>query len=168
MSQPIIYPKEPFIGVDFSGQPNTPQSMIGVATRYTRRKKEARWIVRIRAEEIGRYRAKQDWQEKVYAAIAFKVIDKVLQPKYAIHIDKEYQDPNQQNKLIGYIEYLIGSFHSGDPEREKPDIETNTKYESVYVMDAHRKHKMAREGTLPIDEKTGIDYLMKLLEHKKF
>lgn len=167
MSERTIYPKEPFIGVDFGGQPNAPP-MIGVATRYTRRNKEDKWIVKISAEEISRYRAKRDWQEKIYAALAFKVIDKVLQPNYSIDIDEEYQDPKQQKKVINYLKYLIGTFHSGDPEREKPGIKTNTKYKSKYVADAHRKHKEARACKLHIDEKTGIGYLMKLLEQKKF
>jgi hypothetical protein len=138
--------------------------MIAVATRYTRRKKEHMWIVKISADEIGRHRAERDWQEKIYATMAFKVIDKVLQPNYAVHIDEEYQDPKKQKKMLKYLKYLIGTFHSGDPEKENPVIKTHTKYKSIYVMDAHRKHGDAREGILPINEKTGISYLMRLLE----
>jgi hypothetical protein len=166
MPEFTFYPKEPFIGVDFSGQPNAPP-MIAVATRYTRRKKEHKWIVRINADEIAQHRSKRDWQERIYASMAFKVIDKVLQPNYVIHIDEEYQNPRQQKKVINNIKYLIGIFHSGDPDRENPDIKTKTKYKSEYVMDAHLKHSKARTGEMHIDEKTGIGHLMTLLEQQK-
>jgi hypothetical protein len=165
MAGPTLYPREPFIGVDFSGQPNAPP-MIAVATRYTRRKKENKWIVRINAKEIGRYKGERNWREKVYAVLAFKVIDKVLQPNYEIHIDEEYQNHQNQKKVIDCVKYLIGVFHSGDPEKEKPNIFTKTKYTSPYVMDAHVKHGLARSGQMHIDEKTGFAYLMQLLEKK--
>ena len=166
MSEAKIYPIEPFIGVDFAGQPNAPP-MIAVATRYTRRKKEHKWIVKINAEEIGRYRGERNWRERIYAVLAFKVIDKVLQPHYEIHIDEEYQNCENQKKVINYVKYLIGVFHSGDPEKENPSIVTKTKYISAYVMDAHLKHNLARKGEIHIDEKTGIAHLMLILEKIK-
>ena len=163
MSDSLIYPKEPFIGVDCGGQPNAPP-MIAVATRYTRRNKEDKWISRLSVEEINKHKAKRDWQEKVYASIVFKSIDRVLQPKYEIHLDEDYQNLKQRKKVLRYIKYLIGVFHAGDPAKENPTIYIKTKRNSKYVKDAHEKHCLARRGKIAIDEKTGIDHLMKILE----
>lgn len=165
MSDLSFLPKEPFIGVDCSGQPNSPP-MIAVATRWTRRKKEHKWIVKISATQIAKYHEKRDWQEKVYASLIFKALEEILQPNFTIHIDEDYQSARQQKKILGYIRYLIGSFHSGDPGKEKPEIFIKTKRESKYVNDAHVKHQLACEGKMEINEKTGLNHLMKLLEDR--
>ena len=164
MSQPIIYPKRPHIGVDCSGQPNSPkQPMIAVATRYSRRDKQNKWIVKVPREQIKRHYSKRDWQEKIYACIVFKALDKILQPDYDIHIDRDYPDPNSERKVRRYLKSLIGYHHAGDPTKENPDIYFKSRRSSEYVMDAHRKHKLVNIHKMMVDEKTNLDYLMKLL-----
>jgi hypothetical protein len=163
MSRSTIYPKQPYIGVDCSGQPNAPP-MIAVATRWSRRDIQNKWIVEITEAQIGKYSARRDWQEKLYAALVFKVIDKILEPYYEIQLDKDFQNPKTQQKIVAYLKYLIGSFHSGDPTRENPEISFHTRRASKYVKEAHKKHKLASDGKIRIDEKTGLDHLMKLLE----
>ena len=165
MNDFAFYPKEPFIGVDCSGQPNSPP-MIAVATRWTRRRNEHKWIVKISAAQIAKHHTKRDWQGKLYASLIFKAVDEVLQPNFVIHIDEDYQSTRQQRKIVGYLKYLIGSFHSGDPAKENPEIFIKTKRDSKYVNDAHIKHQLASAGKMRIDEKTGLDHLMKLLEDK--
>jgi hypothetical protein len=158
----MIYPKQPFIGVDCSGQPNAPP-MIAVATRWSRRNLQKRWIVKITEKQIGKYHATRDWREKLYAALVFKAIDEIFEPYYTIHIDEDFQGTKAQYKVIKYLRLLIGSFHSGDALREKPEIFFQTKQASKYVREAHKKHQLARNGQMRINEKTGLDHLMKLL-----
>lgn len=157
-----VYPKQPFIGVDCSGQPNAPP-MIAVATRWSRRNKEDKWAILLNAAEIKKHHGKPDWQEKVYASIVFKSMNKIFQPNYEIHIDEDYQNTRQQEKILRYLRYLCGVFHAGDPQREKPNISFQTKRRSLYVKHAHKKHCLINEGKMQLDEKSGIDYLMKIL-----
>jgi hypothetical protein len=162
MPEMIIYPKRPCIGVDCSGQPKSPP-MIAVATRWSRRDKENKWIVRVAREQIEKHCSKRDWQEKIYASIVFKALDRVLQPNYDIHIDRDFPDPKKERKIKEYLKYLIGCHHAGDPTKENPNIFFKTRRSSEYVMEAHVKHGLAKDDKLKIDEKTNLDYLMKLL-----
>lgn len=158
-----MLPKQPFIGVDCSGQPKYPP-LIAVATRWTRREHEDKWIVKISADKINKYSTTRDWQEKVYAATIFKAIDKIFVPHYEIHIDEDFQQTNNQRKIREYLKYLFGSFHNGDPLLENPKISFQTKRRSKFVWDAHVKHCLVTQKKMPIDEKmAGIDYLMKIL-----
>lgn len=89
MTTSRMYPKEPFIGVDCSGQPRDSQ-MIAVATRYSRRNKQRCWIVQVSQEQILRISGKYpEWELKLYAALFFRVINEVIAEGYEIHIDKE-------------------------------------------------------------------------------
>lgn len=162
MSKVTIYPKRPCIGVDCSGQPGKPP-MIAVATRWSRRDKQNKWIVKVAADQINKYCSKRDWQEKIYASIVFKALDKVLEPNYEIHIDKDFPNPKKEQKVMGYLKYLIGCHHVGDATKEKPTISFKTRRKSEYVKDAHVKHKLVNDDKMKIDEKTSLDYLMKLL-----
>ncbi|NWG10448.1 hypothetical protein HXY33_01665 [Candidatus Bathyarchaeota archaeon] len=86
MSAFAKYPKEPYIGVDCSGQPKSPP-LIAVATRNSRRGRQHKWVARVTKKRINIYRKRYgDWQEKLYAALFFKVIDRILQQGYEIHI----------------------------------------------------------------------------------
>lgn len=161
MSDVKIYPKEPYIGVDCSGQPKSPP-MIAVATRYSRRRVQNKWIVLIKSDQIGKYVRGRDWEEKVYASLIFKAIDRIFQPDYEICVDKDFQSLKRRRKVISYLKYLFGCFHSGDPLKENPKVSFRTKH-NQYVYDAHRKHGLARKGLIRINERTGIDHLMKLL-----
>jgi hypothetical protein len=163
MSKSITYPKEPFIGVDCAGQPNAPP-MIAVATRQSRRDKQNRWIVQVDASQINKHSSTRDWQEKIYASIVFKAIDKILEPNYVIHIDKDFPSSKTERKVKLHLKYLIGCHHAGDPSRENPDIFFKTRRSSPYVKDAHRKHGLVTESKMTVDEKTNLDYLMKLLK----
>jgi len=159
------YPLKPFIGVDCSGQPKNPP-MIAVATRWSRRQRQNKFIVLISKEKIDEYRAKyRDWQEKIYAALFFKVIDKILVADYEIHIDKELHNSKAQQKLNAYLKRLFGMIHSGDIRKENPKIFFHTKEKSEYVREADKKTKWARDGRIEIDEKRAtLDWLMRLLE----
>ena len=110
-----------------------------------------------------RHASKRDWQIKVYTALCFKAIDRVIVADHDIHLDYDYQDPNSQRKVIRYLHELIGSIHPGDPQMEKPDISFKAKENSRYVREAHKKHGWALHGDMRIDDETGIDYLMKIL-----
>ena len=167
MERKTIYPKYPVIGVDCGGQPNAPrQGMVAVATRWSRRNKENRWISLLNSSEINKHEGKRNWQEKVYASIVFKVIDEVLEANYSIHIDEDYQNTSQQKKILRYLHYLIGLSHAGDPTKENPEIKFQIKERSKYVQEAHKKHGLVSEGKMKIDDKSGIDYLMRLLENQ--
>lgn len=137
--------------------------MIAVATRWSRRDKQNKWIVKVAADQINKYRSERDWQEKIYASIVFKALDKVLEPNYDIHIDKDFPNSRTEEKVKRYLEYLIGCHHVGDTTKEKPDISFKTRRKSEYVKDAHVKHGLASEDKMKIDEKTNLDYLMKIL-----
>jgi hypothetical protein len=164
MPKPKIYPKQPYIGVDCSGQPKSPP-LIAVATRWTRHEHENKWIVKVSADRIVKYSATRDWEEKIYAVTIFKAIDKILVPFYEIHIDEDFQQTKNQRKIRSFLEYLFGCFHNGDPLLEKPKISFHTKRNSKYVWDAHLKHCLVTDKKMRIDEKSaGIDHLMKMLE----
>lgn len=159
------YPLRPFIGVDCSGQPKSPP-MIAVATRWSRREKQNKWIVSITEDEIAKYRKEYaDWQEKLYAVLFFKTIDKILVPNYEIHIDKECHGSNSEKKLFKYLKHLFGMIHYGEIEKQNPKIFFHTKEKSEYVEHADKKTKLARKGQIRINEKnTKLGWLMKLLK----
>ena len=165
MERDSIYPKYPIIGADCSGQPNAPP-MIAVATRLTRRAKEQKWVSLLNISEIKKHKGKRNWEEKVYASIVFKSLNQIYQPNYLIHIDEDYQNTSQQKKILRYLHYLFGISHAGDPTREKPDISFQIKRRSKPVHEAHKKHELVNDGKMNIDDKSGIDYLMKLLENQ--
>jgi hypothetical protein len=160
----LSYPKEPYIGVDCSGQPKTPP-LIAVATRNSRRGKQHKWAVRVTRKRIETYRKKySNWQEKLYAALFFKVIDKILQKGYEVHIDKELPNLKTQDKVYKYMMRLFGMIHANEIEKQKPDIHFVTDKSCQYVKHADKKTGWIRDGKMRIDEKeAAIDYLMKLL-----
>jgi hypothetical protein len=163
MPKAITYPKQPFIGVDCSGQPNAPP-MIAVATRWSRRDKQNRWIVQVDANQINKHSSTPDWQEKIYASIVFRAADKILEPNYEIQIDKDFPSSKTERKVKQHLKYLFGCHHGGDPTKENPPISFKTRRSSQYVKEAHKKHGLAKENKMTIDEKTNVDYLMKLLK----
>lgn len=165
MSTPKDYPKRPYIGVDCSGQPKMPP-MIAVATRWSRRQKQNKWIAQVKKEKISEYRRKyRDWQEKLYAALFFKVIDEILVPHYEIHIDKEFPKHKTELKVYEYLKHLFGMIHSGDINKENPKISFHTKKHSEYVRHADKKTKWARDHKMKIDDKNAtVDWLIRLLE----
>jgi hypothetical protein len=63
-----------------------------------------------------------------------------------------------------HLKYLFGCHHAGDPTKENPPISFKTRRSSKYVKEAHKKHGLAKENKMTIDEKTNVDYLMKLLK----
>jgi hypothetical protein len=158
------YPKEPYIGVDCSGQPKEPP-LFAVATRNSRRGRQHKCVARVTKKKIEVYRKKySDWQEKLYAALFFKVIDKVFQKDYEIHIDKELPNMKTQNAVYKYLLRLFGMVHAGEIEKQKPEICFVTDRSCKYVKHADTKAGLARDGKIGIDEKeAAIDYLMRLL-----
>jgi len=159
------YPLCPFIGVDCSGQPDTPP-MYAVATRFSRRKKQNKWIARVTQKDIKKYSIKyRDWKEKLYAALFFKVVDKIYVANYEIHIDKEFATSKMERRVYEHLKKLFGTIHSEEIEKENPKISFNIKEKSDYVRDADKKSKWARDGKIKVDEnKTALDWLIKLLE----
>lgn len=159
------YPLEPFIGVDCSGQPHDPP-MYAVATRFSRRRKQNRWIARVSQEDVRRYSVTyRDWKEKLYASLFFKVIDRIYVANYEIEIDKEFPTSKMEKKVHDYLKCLFGTIHSGEIEKENPSICFKTKEESKYVRNADKKSKWAHKRTIQVDEKkTSLDWIMKLLE----
>ncbi len=164
MAKTKEYPLKPYIGVDCSGQPKTPP-LITVATRWSRRNKQNRWVVRIKKDRLKMYsKTYRDWQEKVYAAVFFKVINKILVPNYEIHICKELPTGKSREKVLKYLEGLFGLINSGEVEIEKPKISFRTVKTSEYVREADVKCTLTRKGNLIIDERSAnLDWLMKLL-----
>jgi hypothetical protein len=140
--------------------------MIAVATRWSRRDKQTTWIAQVTKDQVDKYSKKyRNWQEKLYASLFFKVIDKVLAAEYEIHIDKELPISKTQIKVHKYLRRLFGIIHSGDIRKENPKISFHTKKKSEYVKHADRKGNQARRETRKIDEKkTSLDWLMKLLD----
>jgi len=138
--------------------------MIAVATRWSRRRKQNMWIASITKEQIRGFCGKShDWQEKLYAALFFKVINETLVPRYEILIDKEFQSRKTQRKVQEYLEYLFGTINSGKIEIEKPKISFQTT-RNKYVDRADQKTKLARKGKMRIHEnKAKLDWLIKLL-----
>ncbi len=165
MTTSTEYPLRPFIGVDCSGQPKQPP-MIAVATRWSRKERQNRWIVSVADDEIAKYREKvSDWQEKMYAALFFKAIDRILVRNYEIQIDKECHGSDSQKKLFIYLKRLFGIIHYGEIEKQNPEITFHTKEKSGYVEHADKKTKLARKGKMRINEKnTKIGWLMELLK----
>jgi hypothetical protein len=164
MPAPETYPKEPYLGVDCSGQPKTPP-LIAVATRDSRRGKQHKWVARVTKKRVAIYcKTYRDWQEKLYAALFFRVIDKVHQRGYEIHIDKELPNMKTQNAVYKHLMRLFGMIHAGEIEKQKPKIRFVTDRTCKYVKHADMKAGLARDGKIRIDEKeAAIDYLMKLL-----
>jgi isocitrate dehydrogenase kinase/phosphatase len=162
----ITYPKEPYIGVDCSGQPKSPPFIV-VATRNSRRHRQCKWVVRVTAKRINVYKKRyRDWQERLYASLFFRVIDKIFQSNYEIHIDKELPNFKTQELVNRYLLRLFGLIHAGDIEKEKPNICFITDRSCKYVRHADKKAGWARDGILKIDEKeASIDYLMRLLDN---
>lgn len=158
------YPREPYVGVDCSGQPKRPP-LIAVATRNSRRGKQHKWVARVTNKKIAMYRKKySDWQEKLYAALFFKVIDKVHQKGYKIHIDKELPNIKTQNAVYEYLMHLFGMIYADEIEKQKPEIRFVTDRTCKYVKHADTKAGLAHNGKIRIDEKeAAVDYLMKLL-----
>lgn len=161
------YPRRPYIGVDCSGQPKSPP-MIAVATRWSRRNRQNKWVARVKKERIDKYsKTYSDWQEKLYAALYFKVIDKILVANYEVHICRDLPEWKSRRKVTEHLKYLFGAIHSGEIEKENLTISFRTKKSSGYVRDADRKCRWARWGKLTIDERaTNIDWLMRLLEKR--
>lgn len=164
MSNSSAHPREPYIGVDCSGQPKTPP-LIAVATRNSRRGRQHKWVARVTARKIHVYRKKYpDWQEKLYAALFFRVIDKIHQRGYEIHIDKELPNSQIESKVTKYLMHLFGIIHSGEIEKQKPCVCFLTDRSCKYVKHADLKTQLARKGKIKLDEKeASVDYLMKLL-----
>lgn len=159
-----IYPKQLYIGVDCGGQPKSPP-LIAVATRWSRRERENKWIVQVTANQISKHKGTRDWEERIYAAAIFKAIDKILVPHYKNH--KDFQETKNQRKIQSYLKHLFGSFHAGDKLLENPEIQFQTIWSSKYVKDAHRKHRLVSERKMEIDEKTtAIDHIMKILSYQ--
>jgi len=140
--------------------------MIAVATRWSRRDKQRKWIATVTKKQIEKYSRKYyDWQEKLYASLFFKVIDKILVIHYEIHIDKEFPKSKTETRVYKHLKRLFGMIHSGDIMKENPKISFHTKKHSDYVKHADKKSKLARQRRMKIDEKkTTLDWLMKLLE----
>lgn len=164
MPTSITYPKEPYIGVDCSGQPKTPP-LIAVATRNSRRGRQCKWVARVTARRISGYQKRyRDWQERLYAALFFKVIDEIFQPGYKIHIDKELPTFKTQELVYEYLLRLFDTIYASDVKKQKPRICFVTDRSCKYVKHADKKAGWARKGILKIDEKeAAIDYLMRLL-----
>jgi len=139
--------------------------MIAVATRWSRRQKEKKWIAQVTKEQIERYSKKyRFWREKLYASLFFKVIDKIFAADYKIHIDKEFPQSKTQSRVHKYLKRLFGTIHSGDIEKENPEICFHTREHSKYVKHADMKSKLARGGKMKIDEKRAtLDWLIQLL-----
>lgn len=165
MSFKDAYPKIPYIGVDCSGEPKDPP-MIAVATRWSRRKKQKMWVASITEDQIKSCQCNyEDWQEKLYAALFFRVIDRIIVPNYYVHIDKEFPTDKTERKVEKYLKRLFGLFHSGDNYLEDPEISFHTKQNSELVRHADMKTKRAHRGYIPINEKhCQIEVFVKLLE----
>jgi len=152
--------------VDCSGQPKTPP-MIAVATRWSRRNIQQKYIIRATKKKISSYRKRySDWQEKLYAALFFKVINgpNILRSGFEIHIDKELPNTQTQNKVLSYLLRLFGMIYSGEIDKQRPEIHFLTDKSSEYVKHADKKTRLARKGKIRINEKeAALDYLMKLL-----
>lgn len=163
-TQHAVYPKEPFVGVDCSGQPKD-LSIIAVATRFSRRNHQVRWAIKVKEERVSRYRREnRDWQEKLYAAAFFRVIDRVFQARYEIHIDHEFPGSKSQKKVENYLLRLFGLIHAKEILWENPTICFKTKELSKYVRDADKKARWAHKGRMNLDERdASLDYLIKLL-----
>ena len=140
--------------------------MIAVATRWSRRQKQYVWVAQVTEEQISTYSKKyRDWQEKLYASLFFKVIDKVIVADYEIHIDKEFPKNRTQRRVYKHLKRLFGTIHSGDIEKENPEISFHTKEKSEYVRHADKKSRWARDGKMKINEKkTTLDWLIRLIE----
>ena len=151
--------------MDCSGTPKTPP-MIVVATRWSRKGKQNAWVARVTQKQISKYSKKyRDWQEKLYASLFFKVVDKIFVVEYEIHIDKEFPKSKTEGRVHKNLKHLFGMIHSGDIRKENPKISFHTKKNSEYVRDADKKSKRARKGKMKINEKkTSVDWLMRLLE----
>jgi len=123
---------------------------------------------RLERERLERYsKTYSDWQEKVYAAVFYKVIDKILVANYEIHICKERPTGKSRRKVVKHLKYLFGAIHAGETEKENPTISFRSRRGSKYVKAADKKCGLARDGKLQIDEKAvNLDWLMKLLEKR--
>lgn len=162
----IVYPSQPYVGVDCSGQPRDLE-IIAVATRFSRRNREVKWAIRVKKERIVKCRKEnRDWQEKVYAAAFFRVIDKVFEARYEIHIDHELPASRAQKKVENYLLRLFGMIHAKDSLKERPTICFMTKELSQYVREADMKATLAHKRKMNLNEKDApIDYLLKLLSN---
>ncbi len=162
----VTYPIRPYVGVDCSGQPNSPP-VIAVATRFSRRNREVKWVVKVTRQRIMMYsKAHRDWQEKVYAAAFFRVLDKVFRERYEIHIDHELPNFKSQKKVEAYLQRLFGLVHAREILKQHPSICFKTKELSEYVREADRKATLAHDRKMNLDEKdASLDYLMKLLSN---
>lgn len=162
----VVYPSQPYVGVDCSGQPKD-LSIIAVATRFSRRNRQVRWAIKVKEERVREYRREnRDWQEKLYAAAFYRVIDRVFQARYEIHIDHEFPGSKSQNKVENYLLRLFGMIHAKEILWENPTILFKTKELSKYVRDADKKATWARRGRMILDERdASLDYLIKLLSN---
>jgi hypothetical protein len=142
-----------FIGVDRSGDLNHPtDNLYYVATRFTRRKKETKWVVCVSYEQKKTFqKSVPEWHESIAAIMMFKAVNKIFHPGYSIQIDKDFQGQSRE-KVLYYMQRLFGSVNYGKPFWADPPIEFLPKEYSSSVKHADGKSKLARKKELPSDE----------------
>lgn len=155
-----------FIGVDRSGEPNHPTDhLYYVATRYSSRGKQKRWVVRLTRQTVEKLRKEvAEWQEKVAAVMTFKVVNEVFHPGYSIQIDKDFQG-ERLKKVRRYLKRLFGVVNYGRAYWADPPFEFLPKVFSEFIRDADTKALQARRKRIRPDETDpNIEKLLDILE----
>lgn len=161
--------RERFIGVDRSGEPSNPTDhLYYVATRYTRRNKQQKWVICLSRDKIEELRKSVvEWRESIAAIMIFKAINEVFHPGYSIQIDKDFHG-SRLEKVRRYLKRLFGVINYGKPYWADPPIEFLPKEYSDYIRDADAKAGMARRKEIKPDERDpNIERLIEIIEQAR-
>ena len=161
-------PRELVIGIDSSGLVTKPPIRV-VATRFSRRGKQVKYVIFLSKEKIKELALKyRDWNEKISAVLFFKAINGKNMfpqvPRYVIHIDREFHGKTRL-KVYKYLKKLFGTIYSGKPDYTNPQITFRSKKGSQFVRHAHRKSQLAKRRKIPFDEKNpNITWMLNILK----
>lgn len=144
---------ERFVGVDRAGDfSDQHEHLYFVATRYSRRGKQIKWVICLTRSMIVQLRKQvADFEEKIFAIMIFKAVNQIFHPGYSIQIDKDYQG-RRLRKVKGYVKRVFGVVNYGKAFFADPPLEFLPKEYSKMIRDADQKATRARHKEIKPDE----------------